>query len=336
MSCTKVLHVFGGQGVHESMLPMKLATHLENAAHHSLWSYSALKPHHTHHNHTPRQPNRSFTLLRAQSSSSSASFSKCSFNSSDRQSGMGCSGTTHKKKKVVFADSRGLSLTSVHVYSADLPDDGLTDSPLSASSTAQLKFLDPGSRWRPQLGFPQPSADYSSFHARLEENLVQLEDCSVTERVLSGTVRVCNVSLEKRVCVRVTFDSWRSHHDIPCTHLWHLNGGSSTDIFSFCIPLPANLDTRERLEFCIFFWPDGCTQPLWDNNRGQNYRILVEAVNHGCSPPPPTRKGTQIRIPQKPGTWPRTNPEFTHIVTSIFVSVHHDAVTLLCRLSRFC
>ncbi|KAI9527703.1 hypothetical protein NQZ68_027793 [Dissostichus eleginoides] len=49
----------------------------------------------------------------------------------------------------------------------------------------------------------------------LAESMVTLENCSVNEQVLHGTVRVRNISFQKDVRVRITFDSWQSYRDVP-------------------------------------------------------------------------------------------------------------------------
>ncbi|KAJ8287249.1 hypothetical protein GJAV_G00049370 [Gymnothorax javanicus] len=138
-------------------------------------------------------------------------------------------------------------------------------------------------RGRPQklrLGFTQPGADSVAFRVRLLEELVLLESCQVTADSLSGTVRARSLSFDRgaplHVQVRVTFDSWRTHRDIPCIPQPQSPGPIDTDLFTFDIPLPGNLDPRDRMEFCISF-RHGRGALMWDKNKGQNYRILVSA-----------------------------------------------------------
>ncbi|KAG7480677.1 hypothetical protein MATL_G00058840 [Megalops atlanticus] len=215
------------------------------------------------------------------------------------QTGISGDGTSTKKKRVVFADSKGLSLTAVRVFSE-------REEPPAPERSPNLRLLRrPAGRGRRRLklGFDQPSADFKSFRARLEEGLVLLESCSVTERSLSGTVRVKNVSYEKAVHVRVTFDSWRSHRDVPCTFLQQRYGGPDTDVFAFDIPVPDKLDPQERLEFCLSYLPGGHGTPLWDNNKGQNYRVIVCAESEAAS----SRAASSCRpsVPKSPfrGLW---------------------------------
>uniref|UniRef100_A0A4W5MFD0 Si:dkey-242g16.2 n=1 Tax=Hucho hucho TaxID=62062 RepID=A0A4W5MFD0_9TELE len=200
------------------------------------------------HTRDYRSPRASLHTAPHSSSSSSSS----SPERSDTKSCVRRSSASPKKKRVVFADTKGLSLTAVRLY---IPDNSFS------------------TLWRLSLAFPQPMADFKTFQARLQEVLVQLESCSVTERSLSGTVRVCNVSFEKAVYVRVTFDSWRSYQDIPCSYLQQRYGGAETDVFAFDVPLPQNLDPSERLEFCVLFRPGSGASLRWDNNGGQNYSV---------------------------------------------------------------
>ena len=87
-----------------------------------------------------------------------------------------------------------------------------------------------------------------------------------------GTVKVKNISFEKEVIVRVTWDDWKSQQDIFCTY--NKAYGPATcahvifDTFSFKITLPPS---SKRLEFCICFRTD--QQEYWDNNKGHNYTI---------------------------------------------------------------
>lgn len=49
-------------------------------------------------------------------------------------------------------------------------------------------------------------------------------------------------------------------------------GGLDSDIFSFVIDLFFVILIEEKIEFCIFYYING--QVFWDNNEGQNYRIV--------------------------------------------------------------
>ncbi|XP_076876049.1 protein phosphatase 1 regulatory subunit 3C-B-like [Brachyhypopomus gauderio] len=183
-----------------------------------------------------------------------------------------------KKKRVVFADAKGLALTAVRLFSIDPPVSDPEDPSPPATPKEQGSVR--GQILRLRLGFLQPSADVPSFLAGLAESLVRLESCSLMGRSLSGTVRVCNVSARKAVHIHITFDSWRSRWDVPCVRAkQQQHGDSETDVFVFTVPLLHELSILDQLEFCVSFRPGLGNVTLWDNNGGQNYRVTVEPVN---------------------------------------------------------
>lgn len=176
------------------------------------------------------------------------------------------------KKRVVFADSKGLSLTAIHVFS-DLPEEPAWDLQFDL---LDLNDLSSGLKLHEEknliLDFPQPSADYLSFRNHFQKNSVCLENCALQERTVTGTVKVKNVSFEKKVQIRITFDTWKSYTDVDCVYMKNVYGGSDSDTFSFAIDLPSVIPTEEKIEFCVSYHANG--QVFWDNNEGQNYRIV--------------------------------------------------------------
>ncbi|NXI43920.1 PR3CB phosphatase, partial [Galbula dea] len=182
-----------------------------------------------------------------------------------------------KKKKVVFADMKGLSLTAVRFFSKIEED--LCDLQHALSDLASFRPRLRDSRpelCRYVLDFPQPSADYLTFRRRLHSNLVCLENCLIQDRALSGTVKVRNIEYEKKVTVRITFDGWKSFRDVPCQYMHSTYGSADTDIFSFELTLPKPSISRRATEFCISFQ---CRQKIhWDNNNGRNYKICHVGV----------------------------------------------------------
>lgn len=123
------------------------------------------------------------------------------------------------------------------------------------------------------LGFMEPAADYLLLRNRLKAQHVCLETCSVQERLLSGTVKVQNLSFQKWVWVRITFDSWRSFQDVPCLYMNNVYGCPDTDTFSFSITMPEDLRPPGAVEFCIQYKAQDRT--FWDNNQDANYRLLL-------------------------------------------------------------
>ncbi|XP_022055545.2 protein phosphatase 1 regulatory subunit 3C-B-like [Acanthochromis polyacanthus] len=194
-----------------------------------------------------------------------------------------------KNKRVVFADSQGLSLTAVREFSDDEEEQSDLDllpslqglgSMTEDGYSCTVSTCCPGTRLK--LDFPQPSADFHAFRAKLAESMVILENCSVSEQALQGTVRVRNISFQKDVRVRITFDSWQSYRDVHCTHLQKRFGGPQTDIFEFDIAIPNVLDAKRKIEFCLSYLPGGGSEAFWDNNGGQNYSITVCVSSHLC------------------------------------------------------
>jgi len=193
-----------------------------------------------------------------------------------------------KNRRVVFADSRGLSLTAVRVFSDKdeqsdldlLPSLRGLGSMTEDGYSCTVSTCCPGTRLI--LGFPQPSADFQAFRAKLAESMVLLENCSVTEQALQGTVRVKNLGFQKEVQLRITFDSWLSSRDVACTYLQKRFGGPQTDVFEFDIAIPKVLDAKRKIEFCLRYLPGGHSEPFWDNNNRQNYSIAVCVSSHLC------------------------------------------------------
>ncbi|XP_028990634.1 protein phosphatase 1 regulatory subunit 3C-B-like [Betta splendens] len=185
-----------------------------------------------------------------------------------------------KKKNVVFADSQGLALTVVHIFN-QFEDEPLNElqfhlnemeGATAGSHLGDGKDVgDSGSVL--VLDFTSPASDYLNLRNRLKAQHVCLETCHVQEHLLSGTVQVHNISFEKLVSVRITFDSWHSFEDVKCQYLNNVYGGPDTDTFSFSILVPEIIELPNRVEFCIQYkTPDNT---FWDNNDGNNYHLLV-------------------------------------------------------------
>ncbi|XP_060643624.2 protein phosphatase 1 regulatory subunit 3C-like [Anolis sagrei] len=177
-----------------------------------------------------------------------------------------------KKKRVVFADMKGFSLTAVRIFSKIEEDLCDLQQALSHLTGFREKLRGPRPEARKYLpDFPQPSADYVAFRSRLQSGFVCLENCLVQEKSISGTIKVKNLSYEKKVFVRITFDSWRSARDVACRYMPNTYGYSDTDTFSFEVPFPKGCAPCHNIEFCVCFHSG--EKVYWDNNHGKNYRI---------------------------------------------------------------
>ncbi|XP_031711253.1 protein phosphatase 1 regulatory subunit 3C [Anarrhichthys ocellatus] len=277
MSCTRVLHAFGSHR-QQAVKPVDLAVCLSLSRHQPLYqqlSKSPLKL--APHRHQPTG------LHPPHSSSSSPIYSSSSLSSPVPPEPRSCfrrdAGGGPSKKRVVFADARGLALTAVRLFIPEHTASTLTTRPSLAKLQSHQSTSDKLQRHR--VWFTPPTLASQASQASLSRQrdvCVQLESCKFSEHSLSGKVRVNHVSVDNAVYLRVTFDSWRSHHDIPCMFLEQQQrfGGSDGDLFAFDLSLPKNIDPTEHVEFYVAFRPGNSATPLWDDNRGQNYRVCVE------------------------------------------------------------
>ncbi|XP_077316385.1 protein phosphatase 1 regulatory subunit 3D [Lithobates pipiens] len=175
--------------------------------------------------------------------------------------------------KVRFADSLGLELVEVKVFSAgDKPYIPLhvlsrlsinSDLCCSQDLEVTLRYLEPD--------FNQPT-DCEDFLERLRQDCVCLERVTSSEEMeISGTVQVLNLAFEKTVTIRYSFTNWKTHCDVPA--VWQRNddhGILNSDRFAFTITLPPFLtQICSAIQFAIRYDVDG--KEFWDNNQGRNY-----------------------------------------------------------------
>ncbi|XP_014667463.1 PREDICTED: protein phosphatase 1 regulatory subunit 3B-like [Priapulus caudatus] len=194
-----------------------------------------------------------------------------------------------RKKRVRFADDDGLALETVRVmsepsqYPPRLDADTLALARAGAAASATLDET-----WR--LAFEPPAAaDYCAFRRSLASASACLEHVSVSEHALAGTAKVRDVAYEKDVGVRVTFDSWGSHVDIPASYvndggvaIAGPGGGAHFNTFSFVVHIPPEAeDADARIEFCVYFRSGG--EEHWDSNGGENY-VLLPTAKHRRAP----------------------------------------------------
>ncbi|XP_029933237.1 protein phosphatase 1 regulatory subunit 3C-B-like [Myripristis murdjan] len=324
MNCTRILHILNPQpGVPSPIMPVDMAMRICLASSPPLHSFLGNYDNHCASPSTALLP-RCEPLRPCLASGHCAESSDGSSNSATATATMTMTTTTsvaaagsrvwpgRKKKSVVFADSRGLALTAVHVFN-EAEDDLLAELQFLADlegATATLRLGDyegPAERGSALvLDFTQPAADYLDLRNRLKAQQVCLESCSVQEHSLSGTVQVRNIGFEKSVAVRITFDSWRSFQDVPCRYLNNVYGCPDIDTFSFSIPVPEALQPSERVEFCLQYQAQD--QTFWDNNHGNNYRLLASELDGNV-----TRgadRSTGLDIPREKGGDGRSEVEF--------------------------
>uniref|UniRef100_A0A4W3IQN1 CBM21 domain-containing protein n=1 Tax=Callorhinchus milii TaxID=7868 RepID=A0A4W3IQN1_CALMI len=165
-----------------------------------------------------------------------------------------------RRKRVRFADSLGLELTSIrHYRDTDVPE-------VPGRVLARLE-----ARTEPPL-FPNPG-DSPDFLSRVEQRGVCLESIATDDFSITGTVRVLNLTFQKAVLVRYTLNQWRSFVDIAAAYVPDSSDGH-TDAFAFKMIAPVFLEAGGLLEFAIRYRTPGASgQERWDNNGGGNYRV---------------------------------------------------------------
>lgn len=176
-----------------------------------------------------------------------------------------------KQRRVSFADDRGLALTQVWVMSepSDCPPGWTEDFVASITRNVQP---DPGPTW--EAAFVQPASDYFTFRQRVETHWISLENVIVLSQgtLLTGTIKVKNVTFEKHVFARVTFDSWKTQQDYPASYVPNGHLTSLFDTFSFSVPIPTAARQTGAIELCVCY-QHGQSEH-WDSNEGKNYRLI--------------------------------------------------------------
>ncbi|KAL1489983.1 hypothetical protein ABEB36_013903 [Hypothenemus hampei] len=187
---------------------------------------------------------------------------------------------TKLKKKVVFADDKGMSLTHIRFMTE----------PSNVPPLWSMKFLAEVTRgctaeaeiaqelW--EITFPQPASDYVTFRRKLDEIKVSLENVIIkeAEEQVVGTVKVQNLSFHKEVFVRSSCNDWKTYEDAFCNYVpTNLSINNSTYVVFDTFSFKFNLSPKSRkLEFCVCFKCDG--KEYWDNNNGKNY-VIVKKTN---------------------------------------------------------
>lgn len=180
------------------------------------------------------------------------------------------------KKRVWFADDKGLALTHVKIMSEPSNCPPRWTDEFLAQVTKGIK-PNPMSdiQWVPQ--FSQPASNYLEFRDKLQQKCVSLENVFVREGddIITGTVKVKNIAFDKEVFLRITFDKWSSSQDVPATFV--PSGveacASQYDTFSFSISIPPSAAKFEEVEFCVCFKCSGTE--YWDSNSGSNYKLAA-------------------------------------------------------------
>lgn len=188
-------------------------------------------------------------------------------------------------KSVRFADDCGKELATVRVMTEP------SDYPPTISSSVIRRLLGKteeddeekqiSASW--EISFKQPASEYVKFRETLDRGYVALENVLLKNEIcrMVGTVKVKNITFEKKVFVRFTSDGWKSFLD--CVAAYQPSSSKFYDTFSFEIELPNNgNDPKARIEFCICFEatsPGSDTpQQFWDSNGGRNYVLTSQGM----------------------------------------------------------
>lgn len=266
----RVLHAFGGH-TQSAVTPVDLAVCLSLSRRPSLYQpLIPSAPKATQHDQGLLPPRHSALSPLATPSNVSLRPRSCF-----RRVGLGLS-----KKRVVFADAKGLALTAVHLFT---PEPASFDSPVMKTPADTHLFHTPQQdqqptsnkqqRYRLREGLAQPISDFKANPAH-QETSIQLESCNISKNSLIGKVCVPHDSIKKTVWIRLTFDSWQSYCDFPCTFLLQLL--PAVDVYTFNLCLPKSVDPNEQVEFCVFFIAGPGSASHWDNNGGKKYRVHLE------------------------------------------------------------
>ncbi|XP_035257238.1 uncharacterized protein LOC118218719 isoform X2 [Anguilla anguilla] len=188
--------------------------------------------------------------------------------------------TASRARRVSFADAFGLDLVSVKEFSSRA---------VSAASVAADDDDDAAAAVEP--GGPDPEeyflcsqfsvpASAAELLAKLQAQRCELECVELLPgtTTLRGTVRVLNLSYDKRVRVRTTLDGWGTHFDLPASFIPGSSDGE-TDRFAFSLELsPPVPPEGVRVEFCLRYETPLGT--FWANNSGMNYVLFCQ--QRGC------------------------------------------------------
>lgn len=180
------------------------------------------------------------------------------------------------QKKVRFADSLGLELTSVkHFDDSDEPEVPERILAKLPKGTLHLNHLDtkfpraPSQSVFMELQFTNPGT-LPGFEQKVREVKVLLETVEADEFSLSGFVRVLNLAFEKSVSLRYSLNNWITFMDSLASYVPDSSDGV-TDKFCFKVVMPTYLDNGGTFQFAIKYCVGG--QEFWDNNNGNNYKV---------------------------------------------------------------
>ena len=179
--------------------------------------------------------------------------------------------TTSRVKRVSFADLVGLKLEFVRTITPSSSEENLrtlddalwnTNCDNTKAPSKRVKCLYPC--------FVQPSESTNTFMRRVYSQNVCLEYIVCNNLVITGLVRVTNLSYMKEVTVRFTLNGWETYQDIWADFMSTSSDGR-TETFSFRISVPHDFEVNRHMEFAIRYCVSD--KEFWDNNNHNNYHV---------------------------------------------------------------
>ena len=185
--------------------------------------------------------------------------------------GSGLTRPTSATKKVCFADLVGLKLEFVKIITPSSSEDNLCSIVGATKNHYDINGNLPRRRVRGLFPcFVRPALQTDSFMKRVYSHNVCLENIACENFVVTGLIRVTNLSFIKEVTVRFTFNSWATYRDIWADYMSSCSDGK-TDKFSFRVTVPHDFEKNRHMEFAIRYRVSD--QEFWDNNDRKNYHI---------------------------------------------------------------
>ena len=174
-------------------------------------------------------------------------------------------------KRVLFADFVGLKLEFVRTITPSSSEDNLCtlDNALWKTNCDDTK----APRKRVKCLYPcfvQPPESTDSFMKRVYGQNVCLEYIVCNNLVITGLIRVTNLSYMKEVTVRFTLNGWETYQDVWADFMSTCLDGR-TETFSFRISIPHDFEVNRYMEFAIRY--RASDNEFWDNNGRNNYQV---------------------------------------------------------------
>lgn len=183
----------------------------------------------------------------------------------------GLTSPTSATKKVCFADLVGLKLEFVKIITPSSSEDNLCSVVGARKNHFDINGNLPRRRVKGLFPcFVRPALQTDSFMKRVHSKNVCLENIACENFVVTGLIRVTNLSFIKEVTVRFTFNGWATYRDIWADYMSSCSDGK-TDKFSFRVTVPHDFEKNQHMEFAIRYRVSD--QEFWDNNDRKNYHI---------------------------------------------------------------